>query len=109
MLFMCAKNCLDDSTDECSGNKNYVTMYKNFAGVTDKQIKISNKINSYNCPTSWYKNGELEMVNLPLPPSTPRVEPVRSKRCFGFGCGGKRTKKNKKKVFKKLKVFKKYV
>lgn len=61
-LFIAPKDCLA-SANECVVTNEFILEYLNeLFSENNKSIQIHNKINSFICPISWYKNGEFKMT-----------------------------------------------
>ena len=68
LLFMADDNCIK-GTDDCSLTETADSLQDMLQNISsdfnitkDKAISISDKINSYNCPASWYKHGDFQMT-----------------------------------------------
>jgi hypothetical protein len=69
-LFLTPNGCIENTEDCVIINSEGIMYYlKNdlFEIITDitkdKAIELCKKINKFNCPTSWYKNGEFAMIS----------------------------------------------
>ena len=64
LLFIAPKGCIANNSNCILKNgaiKNYLEETLTESISKEKQIEISNKINSFICPISWYKTGEFQM------------------------------------------------
>lgn len=64
LLFIAPKGCIENNPS-CVLNNEAIKMYLKETLIEsiskEKQIEISNKINSFICPISWYKTGKFQM------------------------------------------------